>query len=282
VKLGRWRGRFPLASVITNNFNYAIYLADAIESALAQTYPETEVVVVDDGSTDESRQVIARYGDRVTPILKENGGQTSAFNAGFAASRGEIVCFLDSDDLLLPAAIEAAVRVLHDRQVAKVHWPLWIIDAAGRRTGQLEPARPLDRGDLRELAIRQGPAVYTSAPTTGNAFARSFLEHVFPLPEAQHRQSPAGYLKALAPIFGIIEVLPEPLGCYRIHGSSMFQSLNRREKAAFLLELFDARAMLLNHHLRRAGIEVDLETWRESDRYRKWRSLVDGAGATER
>ncbi|MCC2671779.1 MAG: glycosyl transferase, partial [Armatimonadetes bacterium] len=77
-----------LASVIINNYNYARYLPEAVESALAQTYPHTEVVVVDDGSTDHSRAVLAGYGDRLRTVFQENGGQASAFNAGFAASRG--------------------------------------------------------------------------------------------------------------------------------------------------------------------------------------------------
>jgi glycosyltransferase involved in cell wall biosynthesis len=270
------------ASVVINNYNYGAYLADAIESALAQTHPATEVIVVDDGSTDESHRIIARFAGRVVPVLKENGGQTSAFNAGFAASRGEVVCFLDADDLLLPEAMGAAVQALRDPRISKVHWPLWIIDRSGHRTGDLEPPRALDGGDLRQQAIREGPAVYTSSPTSGTAYARSFLQQVFPLPEARHRQSPAGHLKALAPIFGVIEVLPEPLGCYRVHGSSMFQSLTPREKAAFLLDLFDARAALLSHHLRRFGIDADVSTWKESSRYRKWRALVGDPEAAGR
>ena len=88
----------PLVSIVVNNYNYASYLAQAIESALGQTYPHTEVVVVDDGSTDGSWEIVASYGDRVRALRKVNGGQASAFNAGFEMSRGEIVWFVDSDD----------------------------------------------------------------------------------------------------------------------------------------------------------------------------------------
>src|SRR3954451_20463787 len=96
----------PLVSIVIDNYNYARFLPEAIESALAQTYPDTEVIVVDDGSTDDSREIIASYGSRVRPVLKTNGGQASAFNAGFAASRGDVVLFLDSDDTLFPEAVE--------------------------------------------------------------------------------------------------------------------------------------------------------------------------------
>src|SRR5215468_5551807 len=100
-----------LASIIISSYNYGRFLKEAIDSALNQTYPNTEVIVVDDGSTDNSREIIASYGDQVIPVLKPNGGQASAFNAGFLLSRGEVVCFLDADDALLPTAIERAVSV---------------------------------------------------------------------------------------------------------------------------------------------------------------------------
>ncbi len=101
----------PLVSIIINNYNYGRFLAEAIDSALIQTHSRIEVIVVDDGSTDDSRAIIAGYGNRINTILKENGGQTSALNAGFAVSHGDLVCFLDSDDRLLPTAIEEAVRL---------------------------------------------------------------------------------------------------------------------------------------------------------------------------
>ena len=77
----------PLVSILINNYNYGYFLGAAIESALSQTYQNIEIIVVDDGSTDNSREIIAHYGNHIIPILKENGGQASAFNAGFAASR---------------------------------------------------------------------------------------------------------------------------------------------------------------------------------------------------
>src|SRR5207302_11124509 len=131
-----------------------------IESALNQRYSRTEVIVVDDGSTDNSREVIAGFGDRVRPLFKKNGGQASAFNAGFRMSRGEVILFLDSDDLLLPTAVESAARLLREPSVAKVQWPLWTIDAQSRRTGERVPAHDLSEGDLRAAVLRDGPSAY--------------------------------------------------------------------------------------------------------------------------
>jgi glycosyltransferase involved in cell wall biosynthesis len=99
----------PTVSIVIINYNYGRFLREAIDSALRQTYPHIEVVVVDDGSTDNSREIIASYGSKVVPVLKKNGGQGSAFNAGFAVSRGEMVIFLDADDYLFPRAVEQVV-----------------------------------------------------------------------------------------------------------------------------------------------------------------------------
>jgi glycosyltransferase involved in cell wall biosynthesis len=99
----------PAVSVIINNYNYARFLNAAIDSALNQRYPLIEIIVVDDGSTDDSREIILSYGDRITAIFKENGGQASALNAAVAASRGNILCFLDADDFYHP---DKVVRVV--------------------------------------------------------------------------------------------------------------------------------------------------------------------------
>src|SRR5437867_5970414 len=138
-----------LASIIINNSNYARFLPETIDSALNQTYLYKEVIVVDDGSTDGSRQVITEFGDRIIPVFKENGGQTSALNVAFRISRGQFVHFVDADDVLLPTAVERAIEVCRDPDVAKVHWPLKEIDAGSCETGKVW-CEDLPEGDLRE------------------------------------------------------------------------------------------------------------------------------------
>ena len=124
----------PLVSIIINNYNYDRFLAEAIDSALSQTYPHTEVIVVDDGSTDNSRNIIASYGERIIPILQENGKQAAAFNSGFAISQGEIIIFLDSDDYLFPHTVERIVSIWKPH-LAKVHYRLNVVDTFSRSLG---------------------------------------------------------------------------------------------------------------------------------------------------
>ncbi|MCA9971782.1 MAG: glycosyltransferase, partial [Anaerolineales bacterium] len=101
-----------LVSVIIPNYNHAAYLGDAIDSALRQTYPHFEVIVVDDGSTDDSRAVAARYGDRIRTIWQENQGLSAARNTGLRHARGEYVALLDADDMLEPTFMQALTGVL--------------------------------------------------------------------------------------------------------------------------------------------------------------------------
>ena len=131
-------------SVVVNNFNYARFLGDAIRSGLEQTWPDTEVVVVDDGSTDNSREVIAAFGDQIRTVLKDNGGQGSAYNAGFAAATGDAIIFLDADDTLLPTTAEHVATAFQTHPDAgKVQYRLAEVDADLVPTGAHKP--PLDR-----------------------------------------------------------------------------------------------------------------------------------------
>ena len=249
------------ASVVINNYNYGRFLGEAIDSALAQTYPHTEVIVVDDGSTDDSRQIIERYGSRITPVLKENGGQASAFNAGFAASRGEVVIFLDSDDVLLPSAMACAVEAFDDPGVAKVHWPLYVVDEQGKKTGQVVPCSNLPQGDLRESSRLYGPSNSVSPPTSGNAFSRCTLQQLLPIPKV-HKLSADAYLFGLAPAFGPIKRVTEPQGYYRIHGHNNYakKSLDERIEIGCLIE--EKQWSVLANYFNSIGITADPAAWK--------------------
>jgi glycosyltransferase involved in cell wall biosynthesis len=208
-----------MVSVVITNFNYAEFVGDAIESALAQRGAETEVVVVDDGSTDGSRALVQGYEGRVTAVLKQNGGQASAFNAGFRASRGDIIIFLDADDVLLPRTAERVSQMFaHRPETAKVHYRLEVVDAEGRPTGAFVPplTRTLPDGDIRERLLR-APDDIPYPPTSGNAFAAAALRRLLPMPEAPYTRLADVYLVALASLLGPVARLDDLGGRYRFH-----------------------------------------------------------------
>jgi glycosyltransferase involved in cell wall biosynthesis len=125
----------PLISVIIPTYNRAHTVSETIDSVLAQTYPRIEVVVVDDGSNDNTQEVLRGYGPRIRSIRQENAGQMAARNRGIREALGEIITFLDSDDLWLPQCLERHVRVLQ-RAPAEVPCSLvngWLHFADGRR-----------------------------------------------------------------------------------------------------------------------------------------------------
>ncbi len=243
----------PLASIIINNYNYARFLPYAIDSALNQTYPHVEVIVVDDGSTDNSKAVLERYGNRIRAILKENGGQVSAFNVGFRESRGDLIASLDSDDGYEPDAIARVVENWKPDTV-KAHFPLRVIDADGVDCGLLNPRAKLASGNVAGLLLEKGK--YISAPNSGNVYSRSVLEKILPIPEDSwgHNDS---YLETLAPFYGSVIAFDEPLGMYRIHdqNKSGVSALNPR-KLRMLIQHNEQQSQLLKDFCRQKGLSL--------------------------
>ncbi len=121
----------PLVSVVTASYNMGRYVAQAVDSVLAQDYPNVENIVVDDGSTDDTPEVLARYADdpRVTVIRQANAGQTVAKNRGLAAARGELIGFCDADNRWLPGKLTRQVPLLLARpEVGVVYGDIDLID----------------------------------------------------------------------------------------------------------------------------------------------------------
>jgi glycosyltransferase involved in cell wall biosynthesis len=121
-----------LVSVIIPNYNYAHYVREAIDSVLAQTYSNIEIIVVDDGSNDGSRKVLASYGDQIKTVFQQNQGVASTRNNGVNASSGEYVAFLDADDAWMPEKVKKQVsRFEADKTLGLVHVGVIEVDENG-------------------------------------------------------------------------------------------------------------------------------------------------------
>jgi glycosyltransferase involved in cell wall biosynthesis len=206
---------FGLVSVIICNHDYARFLPQAIESALGLDWPELEVIVVDDGSTDDSREVMARYADRVTVVHQPNSGQWAACNTGFARSRGEVVIFLDSDDVLAPSVLREVAAVWR-LGISKVQFQMKVVDEHGVATGAVLPQfhRVPSSADIRSWALHA--ASYPTPPGSGNVYARTFLDKLFPLSGGDRAAD--SYCLAAAPYLGDVVTIAKPLVSYRVHG----------------------------------------------------------------
>lgn len=211
--------------IVIDNYNYERFVSAAIESALAQSHPLLNVIVVDDGSTDRSRERIGEYEGRVEIVVKENGGQASAINAGFARARGDVVIFLDADDMLRPqAAAIAAASFAARPNVVRVQYRMEVIDAEGLATGVVKPAPhlPLPTGDLRreELAF---PFDLVWLRNGATAFRATALRTLLPMPEDVFARCADWYLVHLTTLLGEVVSLDDVGACYRIHGRNSYE-----------------------------------------------------------
>jgi hypothetical protein len=215
-----------VVDIVINNHNYGAFLQEAIESACDQTHGRVNVLAVDDGSTDDSRQILARYGDRIDLILQANGGQAAAINAGIERCEGDVVIFLDADDVLLPeAAARVAAAFAADEGISKVQFRMETIDAQSRPTGEVKPAAhlPMPSGDLRaaELAC---PYDLVWMATSANAFRTEMLRRILPIPTGEYPRTGADwYLVHLSALLGRVVSLDAIGARYRVHGDNSYE-----------------------------------------------------------
>jgi glycosyltransferase involved in cell wall biosynthesis len=208
-------------SIIIINFNYARFLAEAISSALAISNAEKEIIVIDDGSTDNSSAVMKSFGDQIIPIFKTNAGAVSCVNEGFRHSSGDILIFLDADDRISPDVGRFVLSVWNP-DVAKVQYLANVIDASGASVRRVQPnfVKPLRQAEIRRSVIKT--ANYLTSPGSANAYARWYLAKLLPLPEYYpgHKNAQDDLLNPAAPLYGNVVTLLLPLCDYRHHGAN--------------------------------------------------------------
>jgi glycosyltransferase involved in cell wall biosynthesis len=217
-------GPAPVVSVLISNYNYGRFLEQAIRSALEQTYSNLQVIVCDDGSTDESLQIadaLATEDDRVKVLRKENGGQASAFNAGFTLCTGEIVCFLDADDIFNSEKVERCVDAFASTNAGLLVHQMMIVDENGRNLQRIPTFTRFEQGWIGERVIERGGR-WRWGPTSAVAIRRQIGSRVFPMPELGFRTDADTFVLMLAPLLTPICGLEEILAFYRLHGSNAF------------------------------------------------------------
>jgi glycosyltransferase involved in cell wall biosynthesis len=270
-QLPRNSGSAPeLVSIVILSYNYGRYLKECIGSVLAQDYKPIEVIVVDDGSTDDSRAVINSYSGRLIASFKQNGGMVTAMNHGFALTHGAIVIFVDADDYLLPGAVAAHAQALSQPGVVRSQTYMTVLHGSSPSNIRI-PGPRVAEGNLRHLILERGPGAYVSAPNSGNAWSRGFLQQIFPLPENLRTIGSESFLMDAAPLFGKVVVLEEVRAAYRLHGANMNGQLGMTlENIQKILGHHDTRMARLAETATSLGHNPSTANWRASN----WRFLT--------
>ena len=232
----------PLVSILINNYNYGTFLPKAIDSALNQTYLNCEVIVVDDGSADNSRNIIANYGNKITAIFQKNQGQGSAFNTGFRASKGEIIFFLDADDLFVPTKVAEVVTIFEQNH--EIGWCFHRQKLVKNENQELLVAKNSEKLDLERIydltqIIPRGRNYNSHLPnyglpaTSALCFRKTLLTKILPMPETKILSD--NYIKELALALTPGYMTPQQLSIQTIHGKNAYtKSKNYLEVSAII------------------------------------------------
>lgn len=211
-------------SVIIPNYNYADFIGGTINSVLNQTEKVDEIIVVDDGSTDNSRSVIESFGDKVIPVFQENSGQASAISMGFSKATGDIICLLDSDDFFFPDKVAIIKKMYGDDQDTN-----WVFHDLVEIDGKVIPTQssigynPTFMKSIDERGNMVSGKIYYDAPaTSGLTFRKSFINALFPLPSAQSIYISDHYIKFYCLAMSKGAHLNQNLGGQLIHGDNLY------------------------------------------------------------
>jgi glycosyltransferase involved in cell wall biosynthesis len=239
-----------LVSAVIINHNYGRYLGECIDSVLAQTYRGIETIVVDDGSTDNSLEVLQSYSNRIAVVSQSNKGPSAARNAGIARSTGEWIAFLDSDDLWLPEKIRCQSEYFYDDSVGIIFCGLEYIDEFGIVIGYSDPT--LAKDPLRQLATFTYPAIGggSTAAVRGDCLRRlrGFDETLFCGEDLDL------WIRVAADYE--VRTIPAALVKYRRHFGSRSRDVRIFEdnNARMLNKVFSNPRCARVHHLRRPAL----------------------------
>jgi hypothetical protein len=215
----------PLLSVLVDTYNHEKFIEQAIVGVLEQDFSmrDVEILVVDDGSTDHTPEILKKFEPRIRNLRKTNGGQASAFNLGIPECKGEIVAFLDGDDWWAPGKLARVAELLAaQREVGIVgHGILEALEDGTVRCAAPEKQERLRLDGLAAARVFRLRKSYlgTSRMTIRSGVARQIL----PVPEALVFEADE-YLFTLAAALSDLVILPEPLTYYRLHGANLYNA----------------------------------------------------------
>lgn len=247
----------PKVSVLITNYNYEEFLPRSIESVLKQSWRPIEIVVSDDGSEDRSCEVVQSYidaGNPVTLVRGNHGGMAACMNAAFAASSGEIICFLDADDYFFPGKLHAIVSAFRSNPDAGfcIH-RTQRVDHKGHLSGVFPLLQRLPEGDCTAATVRNSGVLMGLPPTSALSLRRAVAAEIFPVPEVY-----VGYaeqvIHRIAPLVTSLCSVEGALSSWKLHqrndANSSRVKVQRLEREVRFMEMLwqDQHRFLLAHN----------------------------------
>jgi glycosyltransferase involved in cell wall biosynthesis len=218
-------------SVVIPTYNYERFIGDAIRSVLEQTYPPSEIIVVDDGSTDETAAVVGAFGDEVRYIRQNNAGVSAARNRGVAESTSELISFLDSDDTWEPTNLEKQIaRFESDEEIGMVHCAMREFDVATGETTRFHMEGG-EGGVADNLLLWEGPLIV--GPGSGVTVSRKAFDHVGGFDTRMKVGEDWDFCYRVARVFKIAFVA-EPLVNYRNHNAAAHHNVENMERGMLM------------------------------------------------
>lgn len=250
----------PFITTLIDTYNHEFFIEDAINSVLDQDFlrSETEILVVDDGSTDNTSEVVRKFAPRVRLLRKINAGQASAFNTGIPEARGEIIAFLDGDDWWAPNKLTAIAEAFAaDADIGLVGHGVTEVYPDGRqRTEVLRETcrfRITSTEEAKKFRMRRG-----FLGTSRMAYRREILRRIGHVPEALKFEADE-YLFTLAGLFADVMILPKSFTFYRLHDKNLFQFTNGDSEAIRGKQrVLSALAQSLQEKLKQDGVPFEI------------------------
>ena len=247
----------PRVTVLIDSYNYGRFIEEAIESVLTQDFPtdQFEILVVDDGSTDDTAERVRKFGSRIQYLYKPNGGQASAFNLGLHAAKGEVIAMLDADDYWLPGKLRRIVREFEKHpEAGMVYHRLqeFNMQTGHRSEGSFTAISGFVARNRKDLLC------YILYPTSALAFRRRCIEPLLPIPEELTIQADS-HLSGLIIFVAPVVAVEESLAVYRMHGANLFYSPEAQfdaERTRRRLKTFDTLTAGMKAWLGANGYDV--------------------------